>query len=76
MKSSVAVAMIISGTILLLAPYVSSVIGTHQVALLIAQLGKDVDLKGNMPSWYDGACFVAGILMVLTGVVASFRREA
>ena len=76
MKSSVAVATIISGTVLLLAPYVSNAIGTAQVAATIARLNKEVSLTGNMPAWYDGGCFVVGILMVLVGIGASLRREA
>jgi hypothetical protein len=76
MKSSVAVATIIAGAVILLAPYVSNTIGTAIVASTIARLGKGVDLNGNMPSWYDGACFVVGVLMILIGIGTSFRREA
>jgi len=76
MKSSVAVALIISGTLLILAPYVSNAYGTSQVAIIMAQLHKDASINGNMPGWYDGACFVAGIAMILVAVFASLRRAA
>ena len=76
MKPPVAVATIISGTVLLLAPYVSNAIGTAHVARTMAQLNKEVNLTGNMPGWYDGGCFVVGILMVLVGIGTSLRQEA
>jgi hypothetical protein len=76
MKSPVAVATIVAGTVILLVPYVSNAIGTAIVASTIARIGKGVDLTGSMPGWYDGACFFTGILMVLVGIGSSLRREA
>lgn len=73
MKASVSVALVICGTVLIVTPYISSGIGTAQVTRMIAQLGRDVSLRGGMPSWYDGGCFVVGLLMALVGVAGSLR---
>ncbi len=75
MKPPVAVATIIAGALILLAPYISNAIGTAIVASTIARVGKGVDLTGSMPSWYDAACFVTGILMISVGIASSLRRE-
>ena len=75
MKPSVSIATIICGTVLLIAPYVSNAVGTVAVAATVAHLNKEFNLTGHMPDWYDGACFVLGLAMVLTGLVAAFRRE-
>ena len=75
MKPSVCIATIICGTVLLIVPYVSNAIGTLAVAATVARINKEFNLTGHMPEWYDGACFVVGLVMVLVGVAAAFRRE-
>ena len=76
MKPSVSIATIVSGTVLLVAPYVSNAVGTVAVAATVAHLNKEFNLTGHMPDWYDGACFALGLAMVVVGIGASFRREA
>ena len=75
MKSSVAVVLIIAGTVLILAPYISNGIGAAQVASVMVELERNVDLSVSMPFWYDAASFLVGLLMVVTGVIVSFRQN-
>ena len=76
MKPSISIATIICGTVLLIVPYVSNAIGTVAVATTVAHLNKEFNLTGHMPDWYDGACFALGLVMVLVGIAAAFRRPA
>jgi len=74
MKPSVSIATIVCGTVLLVAPYVSNAVGTVATAATVAHLNKDFNLAGHLPDWYDGACFALGLIMVLVGIIAAFRR--
>ena len=76
MKSLVAAALIVSGTILMLAPYVSNAVGTREVGAIMMQLGKDANGSAHMPVWYDVGCFFAGIGMILVATASSLRQRA
>ncbi|MCK4914507.1 MAG: hypothetical protein KAS69_07945 [Planctomycetes bacterium] len=75
MKSSVAVTLIICGTFLIIVPFISESIGTHQVANVMIQLDKSVDLKTGLPKSYLTTSITIGAIMVLIGTFISFRNK-
>lgn len=75
MKTSVAITLIISGTVLILAPYISTAIGTAQVAHTMSELSKPVNIKATMPEFYDTACMITGIIMILLGSISALKSK-
>ena len=60
---------------LVITPYVSTTIGTAQIAATLALMQKGVDIHGNLPDWYASGCYVGGIGMILIGIIASIPRQ-
>ena len=75
MKPVAAVSLIISGAMFVLAPYVANLVSMSQLAYVMAQTDRTVSLKSNLPGWYDVACFIAGAVMILVGVIGSVQRS-
>ena len=75
MKSSVAVALIICGTVLILAPLIHNAIATGMVAWVMAFTREDVNLTADFPPYYYLACLIAGIAMVVIGVGKAFGSK-
>ena len=75
MKPVVALALVVCGTLLILAPYVSNTIGTAEIANSMVQLQKEVNIHGDMPDWYALGCYAGGIGMIVTAIIASFSRQ-
>ncbi len=70
MKSSVAIAMIVCGTILIAVPYIHSTISMQQVVETMVALNKTVNLTADMPKHADTACMVGGVIMIVVGAIA------
>ena len=75
MKSSVAIAMIVCGTILIALPYIHNTVAMQQVTHTMVALDKPVNLTADMPRHADTACLLGGILMIVVGAVAGLRSS-
>jgi len=75
MKVSVAIVLIICGTVLIIVPYVSHSIWMSQVADVMIQLSKTVNLKTGLPKSHDTVCMISGLAMILTGTISSFMKQ-
>ena len=73
MKSSVAITMIVCGTVLIAVPYIHNSVAMQQVANTMMALNKTVNLTADMPKYADTACMVGGIIMIVVGVIAGLR---
>ena len=74
MKSGVAIALIVCGTILLVTPAINNYLVVHDVAAVMrarTDLNR-VDLTG-MPDGYEYLCWAAGIAMAVVAVAQSVR---
>jgi hypothetical protein len=75
MKPAVAVALIVCGTVLILAPYVSSAIGDAMLFSLTKAVSHDVSYTNHLPEHYDTFCYIAGLAMIVTGTVGALGRK-
>lgn len=75
MKSCVAIALIVAGTVLILAPFVLNTMATACIAMIMAEVSKDVQLRADVPRWYNAVCAVAGIAMILTGTISALKSK-
>jgi hypothetical protein len=76
MKSSVAIALIIMGVLVIITPPVSNYLHSREVAKLLAQEGPNsVSLGGGMSETYSFGCWTAGLLMVGLAVFGSIQRK-
>lgn len=73
MKSSVAIALIICGTVLIALPSVHDTIAMQQLATVMVELDKTARLTGDMPKYADALCMFGGIAMVAVGAIAGLR---
>jgi len=73
MKSSVAIALIVCGTILVAMPYIHNTIAMGQVTETMAALNKPVNLTADMPKYADTVCMLGGIAMIVVGAIAGLR---
>jgi len=73
MKSSVAIALIVCGTILMATPYIHNGIVIGQVTDTMIALDESVNLTARMPRHADTACMVGGFIMILVGAIAGLR---
>lgn len=82
MKTPVVVTTIISGTVLLIAPFIYRAVATLASAIALSHTDRSFTLLGGVQYWYDIACMVVGILLIATGLadalgfLSSSRREA
>jgi uncharacterized membrane protein len=75
MKVSVAIALIVCGTVLIIVPYVSHSISMSRVVDMSTQLSKPVSFKSGLPRSYDKNCMISGLAMILTGTISSFVKQ-
>jgi len=73
MKSSVAIALIVCGTVLMATPYIHNGIVIGQVTDTMAALNESVNLTARMPKYADTACVFGGLVMILVGAIAGLR---
>ncbi len=73
MKSSVAITMIVCGTVLIAVPYIHNTVAMQQVAGTMMALNKTVSLTADMPKHADTVCMLGGIIMIVVGAIAGLR---
>ena len=73
MKSSIGVALIVCGTVLISVPYIHNTIAMQQLTDTMVALNKAVNLRGDMPKYADIACMLGGIVMIVVGAIAGLR---
>ena len=73
MKSSVAITLIISGTVLLVAPYLHSAIMINRVAETMAAVERTVNISSDVPRHLDTVCCVLGCAMIGIGAIAGLK---
>jgi hypothetical protein len=75
MNSSVAIAMIVCGTILIALPYIHNTIAMQQVSSAMIALNKTVNLTADIPKHAGTVCVFGGIIMIVVGAVAGLRNK-
>ena len=73
MRSSVAITMIVCGTVLIAVPYIHNTVAMHQVTHTMVALNKTVNLTADMPKHADTACMLGGVIMIIVGAIAGLR---
>ena len=73
MKSSVAIVLIVCGTILIAVPYIHDTVVMWQIADTAAAMGKTVRRTGDMPKHADIVCMPGGISMIIAGAISGLR---
>jgi len=78
MKTSVAITLIICGTVLLCVPHITNLTGTSQARLLLAAELEipTVNLTGVLPPYHNIACLLAGLGMIVAGIIAAAKSGA
>jgi Na+-driven multidrug efflux pump len=72
MKPPVAVALVVMGTVLILAPIGADYLFQRNlVSILTKEPSAGVTLIGQLSGWYRVACWLTGTLMVLVGAFAA-----
>ena len=75
MRSSVAITLIVCGTVLMVAPYIHNGISQRQVTEAMVAIGKSVNLNASMPRHAESACMLGGVLMIAAGAVGGSRGK-
>ena len=75
MSRIVPVTLIVSGTFLIVAPYLFNAVELDQIAALMIRYGKGAELTPCLPNWINEFCMIAGLTMVVIGSVFGLRRE-
>ena len=70
MKSSIAITMIVCGTILVAVPYIHNAVAIEQVTSTMMALNKAVNVTADMTRHADSVCMFGGIIMILAGAIA------
>ena len=73
MKSSVAIVLIVCGTILIAVPHIHNTIVMWWVADTMVAMDKTVRLTGDIPKHADIVCMLGGITMIIVGAIAGLR---
>jgi hypothetical protein len=76
MKASVAITMIICGTVLISLPYIHQTLAMEQVKQTMVALNKTVNLTASLPKYADAACLLGGIVMIIIGSFAGLRSQS
>ncbi|MCF7709303.1 MAG: hypothetical protein K9N52_10435 [Verrucomicrobia bacterium] len=75
MKASVAITIIVCGTILIAVPYIHSTIAMQQLVGTMVALDKEVNLTADLPKHADTVCMLGGAAMIILGAVAGLRSD-
>jgi len=70
MKSSIAITMIVCGTILVAVPYIHNALVIKQVTSTMMALNKAVNVTSDMPRYASSVCMFGGIIMILAGAIS------
>jgi len=73
MKSSVAIALIVCGTILIVTPHLFHAVEMQQLMNTTTALGKPVSFNSSLPDYAHDVCMFGGVIMVVTGAIAGLR---
>lgn len=72
MKPSVAITLIVCGTILIALPYIQNAIVLHQMTETTRDvLYRSVHSKVDLPQYANIACMLGGMAMILIGIFSS-----
>ncbi len=75
MKSSVLITLFIVGLAIIAIPPLFNYLHTQQVVDLLKEGANRVNLGGAVSSEYSFACWVAGAVVILTGIVGAFKTK-
>ena len=70
MKTSVAIALIVCGTVLIAMPYIHNTIVMHRVTATMIALNKSVNLSADIPKNANFINILCGSSMVFVGAIA------
>ena len=73
MQASVAIVLILCGTILIAIPYIHNAVVMDQMTSAMTSLNKTVNLRADMPKHSDSACVIGGIVMIAVGGIGALR---
>ncbi len=74
MKASVAVSLVLCGTLLILAPFVHNIVVAAMITVAMVK-GGHASIRADLPHFEAlvVACVIAGAAMILFGVIGGFR---
>jgi len=76
MKSNVAIALIVMGSLLIMTPPASDYLLQRQVTQILSMVESgNVRLEGRMSGSYRLGCWAAGVLMVVVAVAGSLGKR-
>lgn len=76
MKPAVAITLILAGTLLILTPPIADYFWRADAVKVLQKPGVDrVNLRGEISESYAAACYLAGAVMIVVGIVGSWRGE-
>ncbi len=75
MKPSVLISLFIVGAVLIAIPPFFGYLHTLEVVELMKEGANRVTLNGSISSGYSFACWGAGVLMILVGVIGAFQTN-
>jgi hypothetical protein len=73
MKPSVLISLFIVGAVLIAIPPFFSHLHTKEVVDLLKEGANQVTLRGGISSEYSFACWGAGALVILVGIIGAFK---
>ena len=73
MKSSIAIALIVCGTILIAVPYIHQTIVMQQVTSTMIALERTVNLTADLPKFASVITMIGGFLMIIFGAILGSR---
>ncbi len=75
MKASVAVSLVLCGTLLILAPSVHNIVVAAMITVVMVQKSGHASIRADLPHFEAlvVACVIAGAAMILFGVIGGFR---
>lgn len=76
MKTSIAIVMILCGTVLIAAPLINNAIAMQQVTSTMVALNRTVNLTSDMPKYVNATCMATGVLMVCVGAFAGLKSAS
>ncbi len=73
MNNSIAVALLMCGTLLIAAPFIHDWLGSQAIANIMVELDRPASINTNFSRSYYTASLVIGAAMILTAVIGSLR---
>ena len=77
MKTSVAITLIVCGTVLMCVPHVTNLVGTSQAMRCAVELElKNFSLNAGLPSYHNTACLFGGMAIIVAGIIWAVKSRA